>query len=347
MNKLINILVEKETSKNTNSNPPIWIMRQAGRYLPEYREIRSGVKNFLDLCYNPKLASEVTLQPIKRFDFDAAIIFSDILVIPDALGIKVDFVKNEGPKLEALTSASDLKKLKIDNIEKHLSPVFETLEITRSKLAKDKALIGFSGSPWTLATYICEGGGSKNFEVVKELMIRDEKFFAQLIDILSEAIITYTCRQIEAGADVIKLFDSWAGVLTPDQFQKWVINPTKKIIAGIRAKHPTTPIICFPRGSGALYENFASQVDCNAIALDQNLPRDWVKNNLQKNLGITVQGNLDNFLLAFGNKQQIEKEVLDILEKFGEQPFIFNLGHGILPQTPIENVELVLKLVRQ
>ena len=342
MNKLINTLVKKEKFLN----PPIWIMRQAGRYLPEYRQIRSNVSNFLDLCYNPKLASEVTLQPIERFDFDAAIIFSDILVIPDALGIKVEFVKNEGPKLEALSGQSDLKKLKINNIKNHLSPVFEALELTKSKLSKDKALIGFSGSPWTLATYICEGGGSKHFDVVKELMIRDEKFFSELIDILSEAIITYTCLQIEAGADVIKLFDSWAGVLSQNQFEKWVINPTKKIISGIRAKHPKTPIICFPKGVGALYENFAREVDCNAIAIDQNLPSNWVKNNLQKNLGIVVQGNLDNFLLAFGSKEQIEKEVLQILKNFGDYPFVFNLGHGILPETPIENVELVMKLVK-
>lgn len=342
MNKLINTLLKKEKF----SNPPIWIMRQAGRYLPEYRAIRSDVKNFLELCYNPKLASEVTLQPIRRFDFDAAIIFSDILVIPDALGIKVEFVKNEGPKLEALTNQFDLKKLKINHIEKHLSPVFEALELTKSQLSKDKALIGFSGSPWTLATYICEGGGSKHFDIVKELMIRDEKFFSELIEILTESIITYLSLQIKAGADVVKLFDSWAGVLSEDQFRKWVINPTKKIVKEIRLRHPQTPIICFPKGVGALYENFAREIDCNAIAVDQNLPRNWIKNNLQKDLGIVVQGNLDNYLLAFGNKQRIEKEVLEILKTFGEHPFVFNLGHGILPETPIENVELVVKLVR-
>ena len=209
MKKLNNTLLKKEKF----TNPPIWIMRQAGRYLPEYRKIRSNVKNFLDLCYNPKLASEVTLQPITRFDFDAAIIFSDILVIPDALGIKVEFVKNEGPKLEAVKSGFDLSKLKINNIENHLNPVFETLELTKSKLSPDKSLIGFSGSPWTLATYICEGGGSKNFDIVKELAIRDENFFSELIEILTQSIITYTLSQIKAGADVIKLFDSWAGVL--------------------------------------------------------------------------------------------------------------------------------------
>lgn len=343
MKKLNNILLKKESYKN----PPIWIMRQAGRYLPEYREVRSNVTNFLELCYNPKLATEVTMQPIRRFDFDAAIIFSDILVIPDALGIKVEFVKNEGPKLEVLTSKSDLKKLQINNIENHLNPVFEAINLTRSKLANDKSLIGFSGSPWTLATYICEGGGSKNFDVVKELAIRDENFFSELIEILTKSIITYVLAQIKAGADVIKLFDSWAGVLPESQYQKWVINPNKKIIAAIRDKKPEIPVICFPKGSGALYENFMRQVSPNGLAIDQNCPKEWAKENLQKNLGAVIQGNLDNYLLAFGSKKEIEKEVLDILETFKGENFIFNLGHGILPETPIENVELVIKLVRR
>lgn len=342
MKKLNNILLKKEKYKN----PPIWIMRQAGRYLPEYLEVRSKIKNFLELCYNPKLAAEVTMQPIRRFDFDAAIIFSDILVIPDALGIKVEFVKNEGPKLESLTSKSNLKNLKINNIENHLNPVFEALNIVKSQLPKEKSLIGFSGSPWTLATYICEGGGSKNFDIVKELAIREENFFSELIEILTESIITYTLAQINAGADVIKLFDSWAGVLPENQYQKWVINPNKKIVAAIRAKNPEIPIICFPKGSGALYEKFMQQVSPNGLAIDQNCPRNWVKEKLQKNLGAVVQGNLDNYLLAFGSKKEIEKEVIEILETFGEENFIFNLGHGILPKTPIENVELVVNLVK-
>lgn len=341
MKKLNNTLLKKEKY----SNPPIWVMRQAGRYLPEYRAIRSDVKNFLDLCYNPKLASEVTLQPIDRFDFDAAIIFSDILVIPDALGIKVEFVKNEGPKLEAITSGFDLSKLKTNNITNHLNPVFEALNLTRSKLSPDKSLIGFSGSPWTLATYICEGGGSKSFDIVKKLALSDEDFFSELIEILTQSIITYILAQIEAGADVIKLFDSWAGVLPQSQYQKWVINPNKKIVEAIRAAKPEIPVICFPKGSGALYESFASQVSPNGLAIDQNCPKKWVKENLQEK-GIVVQGNLDNYLLAFGSKNEIEKEVLNILETFKDHPFIFNLGHGILQQTPIENVELVVKLVK-
>ena len=338
MNNLIKTLLKKEKI----SPPPIWIMRQAGRYLPEYREIRSNVKNFLELCYTPKLASEVTLQPITRFNLDAAIIFSDILVIPDALGVKVEFVKNEGPKLGKF----ELKNLKIENIENHLSPVFEALELTKSKLGKDKALIGFSGSPWTLACYMIEGGGSKNFELTREKAIGDEKFFAELIEILTQSIIKYLSAQIKAGADVVKLFDSWAGVLPPQQLRKWVIEPTKKIVSEIKKLHPQTPIICFPRGIGMNYEEFARSVAPHGLALDQNIDKNWAKKNLQENIGQVVQGNLDNFLLAFGSKKEIEKEVLEILKIFGDQPFIFNLGHGILPETPIENVEFILKLIR-
>ncbi len=342
MNKLINTLLKKEKF----SNPPIWIMRQAGRYLPEYREIRSNVKNFLELCYTPKLASEVTLQPIRRFDFDAAIIFSDILVIPDALGVKVEFVKNEGPKLEKISNIFDLNRLKIDNIKTHLQPVFEALALTKSKLDTGKALIGFSGSPWTLACYMIEGGGSKNFELTRKKAIQDEEFFLQLIEILTKSIIEYLSEQIKAGADVVKLFDSWAGILPPAQLRKWVIEPTKKIVSEIKKLHPQTPVICFPRGIGMNYQEFAQAIEPHGLALDQNLEKNWVRKNLQEDLGQVVQGNLDNILLACGSKKEIEKEVLGILESFNGQPFIFNLGHGILPETPIENVELVVRLVR-
>ncbi len=338
MKKLINIFLKKEV----NSIPPIWVMRQAGRYLPEYREIRSNVNSFLEMCYTPKIASEVTLQPIRRFGFDAAIIFSDILVIPDALGVKVEFVKNEGPKLGDF----DLSNLKTQNIKSHLNPVFEALELTKSKLDANTALIGFSGSPWTLACYMIEKGGSKNFEKTRKLAIHDSKYFSQLIEILTQSIIEYLSLQIKAGADVIKLFDSWASVLPPFELQKWVIDPTKKIVSELKKLHPNVPIICFPRGIGVNYLEFVKQVGCNAVALDQTIERNWVKRNLQQDCNAIIQGNLDNLLLAFGSKKEIEKEVMDILEKFAEKPFIFNLGHGILPETPIENVELVINLVR-
>ena len=343
MNKLINTLLKKEKF----SIPPIWIMRQAGRYLPEYREIRSNVGNFLDLCYNPKLASEVTLQPIKRFDFDAAIIFSDILVIPDALGVKVEFVINEGPKLQKISTKEDLKELKIQNIEKHLRPVFEALTLTKSKLDENKSLIGFSGSPWTLSCYMIEGGSSKNFDLTKEVAIKNEEFFSELISILTESIIIYLSAQIKAGADVVKLFDSWAGVLPPKQLRKFVIEPTKKIVREIKKIHPQIPIICFPRGIGVMYEEFAKEVDSHGLAVDQNLPTKWIRENLQEKSNIIVQGNLDNFLLAFGSKKEIKKEVLNIIDNLSDKAFIFNLGHGILPETPIENVEMVLKLIKE
>jgi uroporphyrinogen decarboxylase len=338
MKKLINVLTKKEIQKN----PPIWVMRQAGRYLPEYRELRANAKNFLEFCYSPKQASEVTLQPIKRFDFDAAIIFSDILVIPDALGVKVEFVKNEGPKLGEF----DLKNLKITNIKNHLSPVFEALELTKSKLSKDKALIGFCGAPWTVACYMIEGGGSKNFEKTRELALRDEAFFGELIEILTQSSIEYLSLQINAGADVVKIFDSWAGILPPTELQKWVINPAKKIVTELKKLHPEIPVICFPRGIGISYEQFAKIVEPQGLALDQTVNKVWAKKVLQQECRQVVQGNLDNFLLAFGSKDQIKKEVLDVLETFSDAPYIFNLGHGILPQTPIENVELMVKLVK-
>jgi uroporphyrinogen decarboxylase len=343
MKKIINVLNKKQCYEI----PPIWIMRQAGRYLPEYMKTRSQIDNFLDLCYNPKLACEVTLQPIKRFEFDSAIIFSDILVIPDALGVKVDFIKNHGPKLAKFDLENDLKNLKIANINNHLKNVYEAISLTRSKLSNDKALIGFCGAPWTLACYMIEGGGSKNFDKVREMALKNEKLFAELIEILSESLKIYLTSQINAGADIIKIFDSWAGVLPPTQIQKWIIDPAKKIVNYLKENHPEIPIIYFPKSIGVNYEKFAQEVDCQALALDQNLEKNWAKKYLQQNLNKTIQGNLDNFLLAFGDKKDIEKEVRNILDTFNDKPFIFNLGHGILPQTPIENVELILKIIRR
>ena len=341
MKKLI-----KTLNGESFKTPPIWMMRQAGRYLPEYREIRAKTDNFLELCYNPKLASEITLQPIKRFGFDGAILFSDILVIPDALGVRVEFVKNEGPKLQKTLDEKSLLKLNLNNIENHLSRVFETIDVTKSKLDKKTTLIGFSGSPWTIATYMIEGGGSKNFQNVRTLAISNPQFFQKLIDILVEAISIYLIKQIEAGVEVIKLFDSWAGILPEVEFKKWVINPNKKIIENVRNKYPQIPIILFARGSGILYENVAYDIKNVALAIDQILPKKWAKEILQNKLGRIIQGNLDNILLASGSEEEIEKEVLDILNYFGDKPFIFNLGHGVLPHTPIKNIERVLKVLR-
>ena len=326
--------------------PPIWMMRQAGRYLPEYLKIRAEVDNFLDLCYNPKLASEITIQPIKRFGFDGAILFSDILVIPDALGVEVKFIKNEGPKLQKILDEKSLLKLNLNNIENHLLRVFETIELTKSKLNKQTTLIGFSGSPWTIATYMVEGGGSKNFENIRTLAISNPLFFQKLIDILVEAISIYLIKQIEFGVEVVKLFDSWAGVLPENEFKKWVINPNQKIINNIQNKYPKIPIILFARGSGILYENIALSINNVALAIDQILPKKWAKEVLQNKLGRIIQGNLDNILLLCGSEEEIEKEVIEILNYFNEKPFVFNLGHGVLPHTPIKNIEKVLRVLR-
>jgi uroporphyrinogen decarboxylase len=342
MKKLSNVLLKTAVYKI----PPIWIMRQAGRYLPEYLETRSKINNFLDLCYNPKLASEVTLQPIRRFDFDSAIIFSDILVIPDALGIKVDFVKNHGPKLAKFDILNDLSKLNINNIKNHLKPVFEAISLTRQNLNQEKDLIGFCGAPFTLACYILEGGGSKNFDIVKEISYKYPQQFLQLIDILTNSAIEFLSYQIQAGVDVIKIFDSWAGILTTNQINELVINPAKKIVNYFRENYPQIPIVYFPKSIGVNYENFAKEVDSHGLAIDQTLDKKWANQVLQKNLDKIIQGNLDNHLLAFGTKKQIADEAMEILKTFGEKPFIFNLGHGILPQTPIENVEYLLKIIR-
>lgn len=340
MKKLLETLKGKKFQ-----TPPIWFMRQAGRYLPEYRELRSKANNFLELCYNPKLASEITLQPIRRFGFDGSIIFSDILVIPDALGVKVEFVKNEGPKLSQILEEKELKNLKIDNILKHLQPVFENISLTKSNLNKNTTLIGFAGSPWTIATYMIEGGTSKKFELVRSIAIKNPDFFQKLIDILIESISIFLNEQIKSGVEVVKLFDSWSGVLPESEFNKWVIEPHKKIVKNIRKENPQTPIIIFTKGAGTLYEKLAIEVDCDCIAIDQNISKDWACEILQNKYKKIIQGNLDNITLAF-DKERSRLETLEILNKFNNSPFIFNLGHGILPNTPIENVEEVLKTIR-
>ena len=313
--------------------PPIWIMRQAGRYLPEYQEVRKEAGDFLDLCYNPKLASKVTLQPIKRFNFDGSIIFSDILVILDALGADVKFIKGVGPKLEFSGNLDDLKL----NIN-HLNPVFETIKLVKENLNENKTLIGFCGSPFTVACYLIEKGSSKNFDEVKKLVISDEKYFNKLIDILIESSVIYLQKQIDAGVDVIKLFDSWAGILPQDQYHKWVIEPNLKIVEKLKAKNPNLPIICFPKGSGILYQDFAKNVNCDALAIDQQVDRIWAKETLFEKHGKILQGNLDNYLLAYGSENQVKLATKNILNDFKDIPFIFNLGHGILPQTKIDNV---------
>jgi uroporphyrinogen decarboxylase len=337
-----------KTLKNTflnkkNEKIPVWLMRQAGRYLPEYRKIRENIGSFLEFCYNPELAAEVTLQPIRRFNFDAAIIFSDILVIPDALGMEVRFEKNEGPKLKSLSTEKEINNLNKNRITERLDKVYEAIKIVKNELPKNTTLIGFAGSPWTIATYMIQGGSSKDFQEIKKMAYFEEKTFKKLIDILVESISIHLINQIEAGAEVIQLFDSWAGVLSKEQFFKWVIEPTKEIITNIREKYPNIPIIGFPRLAGIFYKDYLEQTQVNALSTDFIMPTEWIKNNLS---GYTIiQGNLDPILLL--GDQKILKENLDrILSDLANQRYIFNLGHGILPSTPIENVEFLVDTIR-
>jgi uroporphyrinogen decarboxylase len=324
---------------NKENKVPVWFMRQAGRYLPEYMAIRNTTSNFLEFCYSPDKASEVTLQPIRRFDFDAAIIFSDILVIPNALGMNVEFVKNEGPQLGAIQNNSDIKNLKFN--QDKLQPVYEAIELTRKKLSAEKALIGFAGAPWTLATYMIEGGGSRDFQKTKVMAYSDPKNFSIIIEILVESVSQHLINQVKAGADCLQIFDSWAGALTEDQFAKWVIEPTKKIVQNVKSACSSTPIIGFPKGCGVFYKNYAEKTGVTATSFDQHMPCDWIA----ENINIPVQGNLDPVLL-FSDKQKAVEQTKIILEKFKHRPFIFNLGHGILQHTPIENVQAVVDVVK-
>jgi len=325
---------------------PFWFMRQAGRYLPEYREIRKQQKNFLQFCYTPEAAAEVTLQPIHRFDMDAAIIFSDILVIPDALGMKVWFEEGEGPKLEPITKLSDVEKLSSSRIDEHLSPVFKALSMVRKELAPEKALIGFSGSPWTLACYMLHGGGDKSetpFSGIKKQAKEKPELLDAIMELLVPSIIHYLCKKVESGANALQLFDSWCGVLEGDLFTKYVVHPTQKIVSGVRKKHPNIPIIGFPRLSGKHILEYVSKTGLDAVSVDESHPVLWVKEALQPH--IVIQGALSNQLLA-NDKQAALAQTEMLLQHWSEFPFVFNLAHGIVPHTPIENVEAVCATIK-
>ena len=322
--------------------PPFWLMRQAGRYLPEYRELRQKSKNFLDFCYSPDLAVEATLQPLRRYDFDAAILFSDILVIPDALGQKVEFREGEGPVLEPVRSIDDVDKLSLDGLHDHLAPVYQTVSRLSSEIPQQTALIGFAGAPWTVATYMVEGKGSKDYARARTWAYADPEGFGKLIDLLVEATTAYLIKQIENGAEVIQLFDTWAGVLSENQFQRWVIQPTVEIVKRLNKACPGVPILGFPRGAGILYQDFVKQTGVDGVSLDNSVPVSWAAEHLQPLC--TVQGNLDNMALIAGG-EAMENEIRAILEGFAGGPHIFNLGHGILPETPPEHVERLAALI--
>jgi uroporphyrinogen decarboxylase len=319
----------------TLSPPPFWLMRQAGRYLPEYRKLRAGCNGFLDLCYTPEKATEVTLQPLRRYNFDAAILFSDILVIPDALGQSVAFKEGEGPKLNPIRDAAGLAILSKDKLQSHLAPVFETVSRLSKAIPETTALIGFAGSPWTVATYMVEGAGSKEFVETKKLAYGQPIVFKALIDLLVDATGDYLISQIDHGAEVIQLFDSWAGVLPEEEFSKWVIEPTAKLVARIKDERPGIPVIGFPRGAGALLLPFVERTGVDAVSLDTSVPLEWAAKHIQPK--VTVQGNLDPVMLIAGG-EAMDHAIDHILKTLGKGPFIFNLGHGILPSTPPENV---------
>jgi uroporphyrinogen decarboxylase len=323
--------------------PPVWLMRQAGRYLPEYRALREKAGGFLDLCFNPQLATEVTLQPVRRFGFDAAILFSDILVVPLALGRKVWFVEGEGPRLEPLTDAQALMSLRAKMDENVVAPIYETVRRVKSELASNTALIGFCGAPWTVATYMVAGQGTPNQSPAKMLAAREGEAFQYLIDCLVDASAEYLARQLEAGADVVQIFDTWAGSLPADDFERWSIQPTRRLIEKLRAKRPGAKVIGFPRGAGRKIPRYVGETGVDAVSLESGIDRVFAREEIQTR--VPVQGNVDPQILLAGGGA-LDREVDAVMEAFSGGPFIFNLGHGILPTTPIAHVEQMLKRVR-
>jgi len=326
------------------SSPPIWFMRQAGRYLPEYRETRAKAGSFLDLCFNPELASEVTLQPIRRYDLDAAILFADILLIPHAMGQKLSFVENEGPKLEPPASAKDLDAFAKSDVADKLSPVFETVEKTRAGLAPEKALIGFAGAPWTVATYMLAGGPMKDPAILRRRFYEDRAFVTDLIDILCEKTIAYLIAQIDAGADAVQLFDTWAGGLPRPVLDAVSVGPLDRISRAVKKARPETPIILFPKGVGEKAGEYALLKGCDGFGIDFTMDPSWARANLSGR--VVVQGGLDPMLAVAGG-EAMTAGADTLLKLFHDVPYVFNLGHGFTPETPPENVAALVEFVRR
>ncbi len=324
--------------------PPIWMMRQAGRYLPEYRAIREKVPGFLDLCFTPHLAAEVTLQPIRRFGFDAAILFSDILVVPHALGQNVTFEAGEGPRLAPMIDGETMRTLKGEIDHARLAPVYETIRVVRDELPANVTLLGFCGAPWTVATYMVGGRGGDDQVAARLMAYRDPERFGALIDRLVDASISYLVEQFRAGVDAVQIFDTWAGVLGPREFERWCVEPVRRIVDGVRAQVPGAPIIGFPRGIGSLVERYIAGVGVNAVGLDWMTDAARVARALPES--VASQGNLDPIVLLAGGAA-LDAAVDDVLTAFAGRPHIFNLGHGILPPTPIAHVEQMLARVRK
>jgi uroporphyrinogen decarboxylase len=323
--------------------PPLWMMRQAGRYLPEYREVRATAGGFLDLCFNPHFATEVTLQPIRRFGFDAAIIFSDILVIPYALGRSVRFEVGEGPRLDPLDTPESVATLAPQADFAKLEPVYEALRRVRAELDPGVTLIGFCGAPWTVATYMVAGRGTPDQAPARMMAYRHPEAFAKIIDTIVDNSITYLLGQLAAGADVLQIFDTWAGVLPAAEFARWSVEPTRRIVAGVRAKAPGAKIIGFPRGAGAMLPGYIDATAIDAVSIDWAAEPGFIRDHVQSR--VAVQGNLDPLVLIAGGAA-LDRAVDDVLANYAAGRFIFNLGHGIQPETPIAHVEQMVKRVR-
>ncbi|SNX68763.1 uroporphyrinogen decarboxylase [Cereibacter ovatus] len=329
----------------TLPTPPIWLMRQAGRYLPEYRATRAEAGDFLSLCYNPELAAEVTLQPIRRYGFDAAILFADILLLPQALGADLWFETGEGPRMSTITDMAGVEALKgKDEIHDKLAPVYETCRILARELPAETTFIGFAGMPWTVATYMIAGRGSKDQAAAHKLKDTDRAAFVALMDRITDATIEYLSKQVEAGCEVVKLFDSWAGSLKGQDFEDFAVEPARKIIAELKARHPGLPIIAFPREAGEGYIGFAEKTGADCVAIDNSVSPEWAAENVQK--GKTcVQGNLDPKYMVTGGDELVQA-TKGVVEAFKNGPHIFNLGHGITPEADPENVTLLVNTIR-
>jgi uroporphyrinogen decarboxylase len=328
----------------TQDVPPIWMMRQAGRYLPEYRATRAQAGDFLKLCYNPELAAEVTLQPIRRYGFDAAILFADILLIPQALGADLWFVTGEGPRLSTITTEADFAKLgPVSDIHETLDPIYETVKILSRELPSETTLIGFAGAPWTVATYMIAGRGTPDQGPAHALKQENRPLFEALLARITEATIDYLSKQIEAGAEVVKIFDSWAGSLKGDDFRKYALQPCREITAALKQRHPGIPVIGFPREAGEKYLGFAKETGIDCLALDNSVDPLWAAQNLQ--VDGCVQGNLASRHMVTGGQDLVD-ETRAIVQAFKNGPHIFNLGHGITPDADPDNVQLMIDTVR-
>lgn len=332
----------KNLQGEKTSRIPFWFMRQAGRYLPEYRELRASTSGFLDLCFTPKKAAEVTLQPLRRFHMDAAILFSDILVVPYGLGVDVRFAEGEGPIVAITNTLEKIAALRVEKIRETLEPIAQTVRLVKKELPESTALIGFAGSPWTVACYMLQGRSGKEFAAAREFAYAHPAWMQSLMDVLCAATIDYLRMQIDAGAEAIQLFDSWAGLLPPDEFHRWSIAPTKTIVAALRQSHPQIPIIGFAKGAGLNLPDYARETAVNAIGVDQHTPMAFGIESALPNQA--VQGNLDPLLLA-SDKAGALRETEKILTAFGARPAVFNVGHGFVPHTPIDHVQAVSDMV--